>query len=85
MIEVRGRRGHHHYRYVAFPKVKPAKVQKLIDKHALEVAAHEGGGQFKVRFDNGPEDDNGYIPVIITLVGADCEFIVIGTPLEGAP
>lgn len=82
-IEVRGKRGEHeHYAYVAYPEVKPRNVQRLIDKQAMNEAAHEGGGLLKVRFENCPEDNDGFTPVRVVLIGADVELFIYATPIQ---
>ena len=56
-IEVRCRRGEHHYSYVEHEAVRPGKAQRLVDSTALQVAAHEGRGCAVPRFDWHEDSD----------------------------
>ena len=81
-IEVRGKRGEHdHYYYVAFEKVKPGKVQRLIDATARDIYDHEKMDLRTARFIDQPETDDGYSPVVVRDYQHNTEFSVYPTPV----
>lgn len=81
-VEVIAQRGDQPaYHYTVSPVVKPGKVQRLIDRTALDIAAHEGRSGMVPRFYWG-EDFDGFATVRIII--EDNVFIVLATPVIGA-
>lgn len=81
-IDVRAKRGDQpSYTFAQYRGVKPGKVQRLIDKTAIDLAQHEGRGDFMPSFLSLTEDEDGYIPVQV-VVGSNV-FVVVPTPAPG--
>lgn len=84
-IEVRCRRGKHHYSYVEHEGVRPGKAQRVLDQTAVDIARHEvplARGEELPRFHWGYDSDEDVAPVTVTFRQFDIEFVVSATPVE---
>lgn len=81
-VDVRVQRGPHRSRWVAHDRVRPAKVQRMIDMTAMEIATHEFRTSMP-RFTDLPEDDNGFVGVMVTCADKpDQEHVIVVTPIQ---
>ena len=80
-IEVRQRRGEHGNVYTQHERVKPGKVQRLIDQTACDIARHEARHREWIHWDWHADSDDDFDPVTLTIPELDLEFHVSAVPV----